>query len=77
MLAIHKSNGSENWSNKEKVKLQVLIDFCFFDREIEGERKLKGEIREIEVKGRGIERKRIFLLQFLIKYPERRSGKQG
>ena len=45
---------------------------------------MKGIKRE-RVKGRGIEReserkkieKRRFLLQFLVKYPERRSGKQG
>ena len=46
---------------------------------------MKGIKRE-RVKGRGIEReserkkierKRIFLLQFFVKYPERRSGKQG
>ena len=49
------------------------------------EREVKGIYRE-RVKGRGIEReserkkierKRRFLLQFLVKYPERRSGKQG
>ena len=53
-------------------------------RESEGER-VKGIYRE-KVKGRGIEReserkkierKRRFLLQFLVKYTERRSGKQG
>ena len=48
---------------------------------------MKGRGIEIErVKGRGIEResemkkierKRRFLLQFLVKYPERRTGKQG
>ena len=46
---------------------------------------MKGIKRE-RVKGRGIEResermkierKRRFLLQFLVKYPEQRSGKQG
>ena len=49
------------------------------------EREIKGIKRE-RVKGRGIEReserkkierKRRFILQFLVKYPERRSGKQG
>ena len=49
------------------------------------ERYVKGIKRE-RVKGRGIKReserkkikrKRRFLLQFLVKYPERRSGKQG
>ena len=44
---------------------------------------MKG-IKKERVKGRGIEReserkkiKRRFLLQFLVKYPKRRSGKQG
>ena len=44
------------------------------------------EINRESVKGRGIEReserkkierKRRFLLKFLVKHPERRSGKQG
>ena len=41
------------------------------ERERERERE-KGRRRDIER-----ERRRRFLLQFLIKYPERRSGKQG
>ena len=53
--------------------------------EREREREVKGIYRE-RVKGRGIEReserkkierKKRFLLQFLVKYAERHSGKQG
>jgi hypothetical protein len=36
----------------------------------------KGILRE-RVKGRGIERKRRFVLHFLVKYPEQQSDKEG
>jgi hypothetical protein len=38
---------------------------------------VKGGGIEIESERKKIERKRRFLLQFLVKYPEQRSGKQG
>ena len=38
---------------------------------------MKGRGIERESEWKKIERKRRFLLQFLIKYPEWRSGKQG
>ena len=47
------------------------------ERETEGEREVKGRGIERESERKKIERKRRFLLQFLVKYPERQSGKQG
>ena len=39
--------------------------------------RVKGRVIERESERKKIERKRRFLLQILVKYPERRSGKQG
>ena len=50
------------------------------DKRERGERdteRVKGRGIERESERKKIERKRRFLLQFLIKYPERRSGKKG
>ena len=48
------------------------------ERESERERHRESEReRHRESERKKIERKRRFLLQFLVKYPERRSGKQG
>ena len=47
------------------------------EREKERERERCKGYREREIEREKIERKRIFLLQFLVKYPKRRSGKQG
>ena len=49
------------------------------EREVKGikRERLKRRGIERESERKKIERKRRFLLQFLVKYPERRSGKQG
>ena len=48
-------------------------------REVKGikRERVKGKGIERESERKKIERKRRFLLHFLVKYPERRSGKQG
>ena len=76
----------ENYREKKERERKVEGEIREGGRDKrEREREVKG-IKRDRVKGRGIEResewkkierKRRFLLKFLVKYPERRSDKQG
>ena len=71
------SIGYAKENDREKREKDIEREGEIREREVKEIKRVKGRGIERESERKKLERKRRFLLQFLVKYPERRSCKQG